>query len=339
MGGGGETDQRRSRRDVDLWAAGLVVVFTGLCIWVGLRADGRRVDVDEVVYLRTLQAMHHGQGYYQAMRRALVLKEGVPPTQFRSIRPPTLFLIMAVFPAAAWRWVVGVVYLACLVLAWRLARPLHPLGGPVAVVLVGCWLLGAAPLLFLHAELWGLPWAFAALLAARHRRWAAAAVLCAVAVTFRELYGALFLAGLAVCPRRRPWLIAGVVLGGLGALHVALSLQVLAAHGSQPALGGGPGGMHWLFDALSPSDRPLGWLIGAVTTIGGSVALARSRLRDPADRLLAVYAAALIPLILIFGRNYWVLCVGPLLAAVAPGALRPVPPGADPDEGAQLLRG
>jgi hypothetical protein len=134
-------------------------------VLVGLRTGYRETDVDEVVYRDTVVAMQDGQGYYPAMREALVAKEGAPPSQIRSVRPPTLYLFLSRFPPGTWRYLVGAVYLATMLLAWRLARTMHPLGGPIAVFLTGMWMVGASPLFFLNTELWGLP----LLLAARSR--------------------------------------------------------------------------------------------------------------------------------------------------------------------------
>lgn len=81
---------------------------------------------------------------------------------------------------------VGAVYLATPLLAWRLARRLHPLCGPGAVLLTGMWALGAAPYLFLHTELWGVRFLLAGALALRNERGAAAAVALRVSALLRE---------------------------------------------------------------------------------------------------------------------------------------------------------
>src|SRR5271169_2636515 len=94
--------------------------------------------------------------------------------------------------------VLGLDYLAVLACAWRLGRSRHSATGPAAVMLVGMWMVAAAPNIFLHPELWGLPLALAGVLAARRDRWALAAVLIGCAVLFQELYSMLFLAGLIV---------------------------------------------------------------------------------------------------------------------------------------------
>ena len=302
------------------WAVGLIALFAALAIYVGLRSGYRIVDVDELVYLRTLTAMRHGVSYYAAMRHALVLKEGAAPTQIRSIRPPTMFLVLACFPAWSWRWLVGGIYVAVLVCAWRLGRVPSLWGGPLAVALVGFWLLGAAPLLFLHAELWGLPFALAGVLAARRDRWALAAACVGAAVLFRELYAVLFVAGLMFTPRRRPWAVVAMALVALAAVHAALASSVLAAHGREAAFGSGGRGLMYVLTAISPSGSVLGWLIGILTTVGGIWALApRVTVHENAmERIVSGYVAVMIPLTLVLGRDYWGLTFGPLLACFVP---------------------
>src|SRR4051794_15307205 len=183
--------------------------------------------------------MEHGAGYYRAMRVALVRKEGAPPSQVRSVRPPTMFLLVRPFPRSSWRWIVGLVYLAVLLLAWRLSRVMAPWGGPVGVALSGVWLFGAAPRLYLHSELWGLPFLLGGALAMRSERWSVAAGLLAGAVLFRETYAVAFVAGLLWTERRRPFWIAATVLVVLGGVHVWLAQAALSPHGKENALHNG----------------------------------------------------------------------------------------------------
>jgi hypothetical protein len=234
-----------------------------------------------------------------------------------------MFLLLSLFPPSSWRWLVGAVYLTSLVCAWRLGRLRSPWGGPLAVLLVGFWLLGAAPLLFLHPELWGLPFALAGVLAARRQRWALAAACIGTAVLFRELYAVLFVAGLLFTPRRRSWAAVGMALVALAAIHAALASSVLSAHGREAAFGSGGRGLTFVLTAVSPSGSVLGWLIGVVTLIGGTWSLAsRSRVNDPAvERMVLVYVAVMIPLTLLVGRDYWDLTYGPLLACFVPIAV------------------
>ncbi len=298
----------------------LALVATAL----GIRTGYRTVDVDEVVYRNAVVAMQHGDGYYPAMREALVAKEGAPPSQIRSVRPPTLYVLLARFPERSWRYLVSAIYLAVLLLAWRLARPLHPHGGPIAVVLVGMWALGSAPLLFLHTELWGLPFLLAGALAMRNQRWALAALALATAAALREIYVLPLLIGLVVAPRRRAWVAAVVVVAGLGLLHAGLASDILSPDGREAAFGKSGLGPRYVLSALSPSDRPLGWLLGMGGGALGLVALRRRWATDAAARTLLPFVAVMVPLTVFIGREYWGLAFGPAVACYAPGALAAV---------------
>jgi hypothetical protein len=301
-------------------------VLAAICLAViatvlGVRTGYRTVDVDEVVYKNTLVAMQDGKGYYPAMRDALIAKEGAAPSQIRSVRPPTLYLFLARFPARSWRYLVAAVYLSVLLLAWRLARPLHPYGGPIAVVLAGLWILGAAPLLFLHTELWGLPFVLAGALALRGERWALAAAAVATAAILREIYVLPLLIGLVVAPRRRPWVIAVLVVGGLGLAHAAVAHGILDPHGREAAFGRSGLGVRYILSALSPSDRLFGWIVGVVGGGAGAWGLRRLWATDHAARLLLPFAVAMTPLTILIGREYWGLAFGPAVACFAPAAL------------------
>jgi hypothetical protein len=299
----------------------LALLLAVVAVVVGLRTGYRELDVDEVVYRQTLVAMHHGEGYYKAMRAALVRKEGAPPTEVRSVRPPTMFLVLYRLPTSSWRWVVGIVYLAILLLACRLAPPDEPWMRPAAVVLAGLWILGAAPLLFLHSELWGLPFLLGGAVAFRRRRWGAAAALLAAAVLFRETYAVAFLAGLVLAERRRPFLAATAVLAGLAGLHVVLAQEALSAHGREPAFGASGLSAHYVLSTLSPADRPLAWVVGLLADAAGVTALVRRQHRDLGARLVLTTAAILIPAAIFFGRQYWGITFGVALACFAPAAV------------------
>lgn len=295
--------------------------FTVIAVLLGVHTAYRTVDVDEVVFHRTIVAMRAGDGYYPAMRDALTAKEGVGPSQIRSVRPPTLYLFLAQFPPGSWRYVVGPVYLATLLLAWRLARTLHPFGGPIAVVLTAMWLLGAAPFLFLHTELWGVPLVLGGALLLRNERWAAAAVALGAAALLRELYVVPLLIGLVVAPRRRAFVWALVAVALLGLLHAVLASGILSPGGTEPALGLIGHGSTYVLRAVSPSDRPLGWILGVAGTVLGIVGLRHRWAADPGARLLLASTAVLLPLTLLVGRSYWGLAFGPALVCFVPAGI------------------
>lgn len=297
------------------------ICFTLVATALGLHTGYRTVDVDEVVFQRTLVAMQDGRGYYPAMRDALVDKEGAPPSQVRSVRPPTLYLLLSRFPADSWRYLVGSVYLAVLLMAWRLARTTHRYGGPLAVLMCGMWMLGAAEVLFLHTELWGLPFLLAGALAMRHRRWALAAVAVALAAVLREIFVLPLLVGLVISPRRRPWVVAVVVVGALGILHAVLASDILVPDGREAAFGKSGLSPSYILSALSPSDRPLGWVLGMVGNALGFLGLQRWRKDDLAARLVLPFALVMVPLTIFLGREYWGLAFGPAVACFAPAGL------------------
>lgn len=303
-----------------------IAVVAALCLALvttifGVRTGYRIVDVDEVVFRNTLVAMRDGAGYYPAMRDALVKKEGAPPSQIRSVRPPALYLALSRFPEGSWRWLAGAAYLAVLLLAWRLGRPLHPYGGPIAVFLAGMWMLGASEVLFLHAELWGLPFVLAGALALRNSRWALAALALAVAAVVREIYVLPLLIGLVVAPRRRAWVAAVAVAGALLAVHAGLAADILDPQGREAAFGKSGLSVRYILSALSPSDQPLGWVLGVVGGVLGAVGLRRRWGGDPAARLLLPFAAAMVPLTVLLGREYWGLTFGPAVACFAGAGL------------------
>ncbi|MDQ6727991.1 MAG: DUF2079 domain-containing protein [Actinomycetota bacterium] len=299
-----------------------IILLTAVAVALGVRTGYRTVDVDEVVFHDTLTAMRDGRGYYPAMRDALVAKEGAAPSQIRSVRPPTLYLVLARFPPPWWRYLVGTVYLATMALAWRLARPLHAYGGPVAVVLSGMWMLGASPVLFLHTELWGVPFLLGGALAMRHERWAAAAAALAVAAGLRELYVLALVIGLVVAPRRRPWLVALGVVAVLALVHADLTRGILSAQGREAGFGASHGlSVRYVLDAIGPSDRPLGWLIGVAGLALGSAGLVARWGQDAAARLLLPFAAVMVPLTVLIGREYWGLVFGPALACFLPAGI------------------
>jgi hypothetical protein len=211
---GGSVGHRRALADVeDRWAVALIVAFAALCLLVGLRNGQSTLDVDEVVYQQPSRRCRRGQGYYDATRDALVAKEGAPP-----IPGP----VGSGRRRCSWCWRrsrggLALASAVSLVLPWRIGRSRLPLGGPLAVVAFGLWLVGAAPLLYLHAELWGLPFALVGVLAMRNGLWVWAAIAFGAATCTRELYAAFLLVWLAAVPAKRlAWALVTVVVGALG---------------------------------------------------------------------------------------------------------------------------
>jgi hypothetical protein len=276
-------------------------------------------DVDQAVYEQTLTAMHHGQGYYPAMRDAVARKEGAPPSQVRAIRPPTEFLLLSVFPASWWRPLAAVACFLSLLAAAVLGSPFGKLGPLIALAGAGVWLIAAMPHLFLHPELWGLPWFLVGLIALRRKHIALAAASFAVAVLFRELYAIGFLVAFFTARPRTPFVIAATGLVVLTGIHVALASGVTSSSGHQVALGNEPFSVSLLLSTLSPADRPVAWIVGLAGTAAGGIGVWRLLRADPAARVVAVTSCVIAIAAVIVTRAYWTLVYGPALFTFIPG--------------------
>jgi hypothetical protein len=294
-----------------------------LTVLVTIRRPPGISDVDEMVYRSTLRGMRAGTGYYDAFRAALVHKDGYPPTQIRSVRPPFLYLVLWVLPDGALRWAVAVPAAAAVTAANDLGRRLNPRGGPVATSLVGMWTIGAGPYLYLHAELWGVAVLLCALAMLQRDRHGAAAGLAAAACLSRELFLPAFVVGFVLFRHRTAWRIAGAAVTASYVLHVVLVQRVLANSGYEPPLHIGLG---QLLAAWSPGDQPVGFAIGLCGLVFGLAGLrhALRRRHEPIDRIAGVQVAALFVATTAFGRTYWGLTFGPLLA-VWTSAMLPEP--------------
>ena len=100
----------------------VALAFSALALLASLTSTGL-VDVDERVYVGTLESMQEGDGYYPAMRDALVEKEGEHPTQVRSFRTPIVFWALSLLPQNLWRLAASVPFAITIILAARLAKP------------------------------------------------------------------------------------------------------------------------------------------------------------------------------------------------------------------------
>jgi hypothetical protein len=296
------------------------VVFAAIALGVGLATPSTSWDTDQIAYERTLRAMRHGDGYYDAMAGALAAPAFATPVRSpRAIRPPTEFLLLRWLPPGAWRWAAGVVFLAATLVAAVAGLPVGRWGGVVAAAGVGVWCIGAAPYLYLHAELWGVPFALAGVVAVRARRDGLAAGLVLGACLFRELYLVHLLAGTAV-RRRRPWLVACAVAGVALAVHWHFAAQVVDPSGRDVAMGVHHWTVGYVLDAISPATHAPAWAVGIVGGVAGAVGLWWSR-AEPDARVVSVAAAVLCPAGVLAGRVYWSLAWGPLLFCFAPVTL------------------
>jgi hypothetical protein len=304
----------------------VVILMSIAAAFVGFHTGHREMDVDEVVYEQTLHAMHAGQSYYPATRDALVTKEHRAPSNVRAIRPPTVFLLLFEFPQWSWRWLTGLVMAAAIALSAMIASTFDRRAGPIAAVMTGLWMMGASALLYLHAELWGVPFLLAGVLFLIRGRVAWAAGFILAACLFRELYIAWFVALWIPHRRRASWWVAGSAMAVAFAVHFAEARRVLDPHGYQPALDGTFRHLDKLVGGFSPAASVLGFVVGITGVVAGSIALWRAARsgRIPAAPALLVAGLVLFALTIIFGRPYWGLTSGPVLATFAAVELAPL---------------
>jgi hypothetical protein len=313
-----------TRRLADVLSVVLVVFITALAIRSGINTGYGTVDTDEAVYRGTLLRMRGGEEYYAAMRDSLVQDKNERPTQLRSIRPPTLYLALRWLPPGSWRWVVGAAYLAMLLAAWRLGRPHGVVGGPLACVAVGVWVLGFADLLFLHTELWGAPLFMGGLLAVRRRDDRVGAGLIFAATVLRELFGLGLLLGLLSARRRRPWVVAIAVVAVLVVVHAFFASHVLAAKGYEASFGNEHRTLAFLRTLISPGGSSSDYLFGVLTIAAGAIGAARAWASDSAARLVLPFSLVMLLLTVWSTRRYWSPVWAPPLACFIPAAfLRP----------------
>jgi len=102
---------------------------------------------------------------------------------------------------------------------------------------------------------------------------------------------------------------------------VILATDVLADRGREAAFGKSGLGIRYILSALSPSDQLFGWLIGIPGLVLGFWGLARTWAQDAGARMLLPFAAAMVPMTVFAGREYWSLAFGPALACFVPAAL------------------
>ena len=69
-------DDNRRGPSADAVSVLFAILLSITAVLLGVHTGYRTLDVDEVVYHDTLVAMTHGEGYYPAMRDALVREEG-----------------------------------------------------------------------------------------------------------------------------------------------------------------------------------------------------------------------------------------------------------------------
>ena len=183
------------------------------------------------------------------------------------------------------------------------------------------WLAPASPYLFLHAELWGLPFFLAGLWNARQGRDGAAAALIGGAALVRELFAPALLIGLIV-RRRREWFYANLGFIGAMLIHMILASRVLLASGSDPELSNVPISPALIFQVIGPGTTALSVIVGMVVLGLGIPGLFRhARLDDASARMLLPFALVLVAAGIVATRIYWSLTWGPALAAFVPSGV------------------
>jgi len=307
---------------LDIVALVLAVLLAAAATAEGVKQGNTLRDADEVVFQTTLHDMQAGRGYYPSMRDALIVKEHTPPTQIRAIRPPTLFLLLRPLPERSWRLVVGLLYLAVLLGAWRLGRPFGRYGGTLAVIGGGVWLLAFADFLYLHAELWGLPFLVWGAVTVRWDDDIPPAALLALAVCFRELFGIAFVVAAVVRHFRRPWIVATIALAVLAAVHAYFASEVLGTRGREAALGNEKLTLRFALRVISPGTGTANFAFGVavlVLAVAGLVVAARSG--DRAAWVVGPFVLFMVPAAELSTRIYWSAAWAVPATAFAPAAV------------------
>lgn len=281
----------------------IVLLVAGIAVAVGsiVGARGTTEDIDQRVFESAIIHMHGGQGYYDSFAEALREKSGVGPSQVRSVRTPIVSTLLAPFPRPVWRWLAAIPALALCLMAAALAGP-DLLARRLAAGLAGVWMVTSLPLLYLHAELWGAPLVLGAAVSLRGKRNALAAALAWLAAVTRELYLLPLVVGFALARRRRPWLVALVLVGIAGVFHTVWATRVLDPHGFEPPIGARE--RYSIY--LGPGSTLPAEITGVVLLIPATAGCIMRR-ADPAFRFLIGGLAPLIVATALSGRAYWSL--------------------------------
>lgn len=306
------------------WA--IVIVFSLLTVAIPLAA-GDLIDVDEIVYVDTLESMADGEGYYPAMRDALVAKEGEPPTQVRSFRTPLVFWLLSMIPGGLWHLAASVPFTLSIGLGAQFGKRFGARGSLAAAAGVGVMAVAYSNHLYLHAEVWALPSILAGLLALGNNK-ASAPWWFALGVATRELFAALFLIcmiydWLKNSHHRRHWLAAAAAVSAFGLVHAFRASKFVAAAGYEAPFGNEKLNPKFVVSAISPGVGWLSWALGLTMVVLGVIGLTRVIKSDPIAPLVAAHVALMLPITLVLGRVYWGFTFVPLLALYLAAAPTP----------------
>lgn len=284
------------------------------------QADDQR---DVVLYTSIVEALRHGESYYDAAAHALRAGD-YPLRPFFTFRLPTLAMVQSHLPEFA---IIGLLFIlvATTALAWglRLGQALTNWRATV----IAMALLAGGLMAFVQADLWPFHEIWAGLLIAlslalrRPGRFAEAVAIGLIAALVRETAG-LYLIVMTILAwrdgQRREafaWIGAGLCLGLALAAHAYGVSRV--THPLDPASQGWSGmlGFGFFINSLR-AGTALAILPGAVGALFAALALfGWTAWRDPLATRVAATLAAYALLLGIFSRPdtfYWVLMIAPL---------------------------
>lgn len=224
----------------------IAVVVAGAVAYACWIATPNAHDIDHLVYVRTLDRMRHGEGFYAAFRDAMS-STGIVTGRARAFRMPLFFEILRWVPPSmlhATFYVVVVVGTALVVLRLS-SEPLAAVTVAAYLLLAGQWpMQGRSVADWMLVELWTVPLLAGALLAHRRRRWWLAAALVCLASVLREVNAPLLIGGAWYAYRHRaslrPWVTGCCAFLAAFALHLWVASGYVLPHGNDaPLLGTG----------------------------------------------------------------------------------------------------
>ncbi len=293
--------------------ASSLIASAGLIAHWWLNTDSQPyAHIDHAAFLRTIDLMHGGAGYYEAMRDAF---REIDTTigHARGYRIPTAFLV--------WRWIpVGWLWGTFLLVAvggatWAAHRLARTAWAPVAVTLF-MLLAGRSIGTFgfdswMLVEIWLVPVALASTVAWRGERDWLAAFLALGATLLRETAAVFLIGGLvaALVARRRvtPWLAASGTAVALYGLHFAIASSYVEPPGTfAPLFGtGDPPRTIATMATWTLSTSP--W-VGVLLLVAGGAGILRSN-----ERWLLLPVLCLPLNGLFVDRPYWGIMLIPYL--------------------------
>ena len=296
----------------------LVVALSGLLsvAYLAFTDAGPSGHADHFNYLRTVQHMQDGQGYYPAMRQAF-LDGGVTLGRARAFRLPTIFWL--------WRWIPESLLYATFLLVvvvgttWLMVRITnHPWAAlPVALYLASAGRLAntAVSELWLLVEFWSVPALAGGVLAWERGRDGLSAGCFLLAALLREVSAPLLCSGLLVAHlrgrTRRPWLVALGVFSITFAVHLVIAQRYVVTPGNDADLVG-TGNAPWSVFGMATFPLPGAT---ALWLIPFALGLYQAWRRDLLLLLAPVFGLPILGLVV--DRPYWGIVVVPFTLLLA----------------------